>query len=172
MDVTSVWVHDTRVSGSLYEDGGSRVIRVNEATTLSDMVTRVINESIKVQTRFLLKILAHGTGGQGILLCQEGLDLNTVHALSHWRQVQNFSMIWLIACKAADQALGSTLCSRIAQISGKHLWASPALQKGSPGLDLLGLTLKYIDPGRWEGPIYHYQGGTGALVGRTLNPKI
>ena len=177
-------VHDERLEGDS-PTGAFTVVRVGQSTPLSRMVTRVRNSSVAHGTDVRLKIFAHGiyqdparheTGGYGIQICAEGLNLNTVDQLRPLNGHISYG-IDIYSCGAANTAPwqvgtngdGWLLCSRIARITGATVRAALLPQWYVHFGGLAGLFRMPVNFGGWEGRVLTFD-ARGQQVDSQMSP--
>ena len=135
-----LFVHDLRLVGRT-PPGNYPRFDVDETTPLSYFVTRTLQEAAAYRDEVRLLLHTHGWerkglgGGFGLVLCREGLTLDTVDALAPLNGHIHGGIV-LYGCGAAHIAPGregrpgdgNLLCSRMAQITGTTVTAGTADQ--------------------------------------------
>ena len=184
-----ILVHDDRLEGPTPRIA-ERTYTVGNHITTSNLVSWVANDALRMGGCHRLIILCHGyvshhdtvarqsmphtTGGLGLQLCRENLNLNNVSLTRAWTgKIDN---IIVFACGAAHQSTsgdpaydGTRFCGELALHSGATVYAGEELQlyyHGRRPPDIFQRILgqegtPYMEFRDWEGQVFAFSPETG-----------
>jgi hypothetical protein len=192
--MTSMILHDRRLEGRT-PNGYDFTFAVDGSIALAEAIGMVRSNAL---TRRLdvLHILCHGieipvdmsrrqsigapSGGWGLALCREGLDVRNVSLTHRWRGL--IGQIAVFACATAAVGPGNRLsrgdgqrfCAEMATWTGAEVVAARDIQRYSWGVENFWTRIgvartSNIDFGAWEGPVYRFRPGEPA--GTEFQPR-